>query len=96
MTHTNLEVRHNAARSRYEVSIDGRLAGFADYRDANGPVVFLHTEVEVAQRGQGIGGELVRGALDDVRRRGGTVVARCPFVSRFIDEHPEYDDLREA
>jgi predicted GNAT family acetyltransferase len=28
-----------------------------------------------------------------VRRRQYTVVSHCPYVSKFLDEHPEYQDL---
>jgi len=87
------EVRNNAPRSRYEVSLDGRLVGFADYRAEGDIVVFPHTEIEPSMRNQGLGAELVRGALDDVRARGGTVVAQCWYVAEFIDHHPEYADL---
>ncbi len=44
-------------------------------------------------RNQGLGEVLVRGALDDVLARGGTVVAQCWYVAEFIDQHPEYADL---
>ena len=44
-------------------------------------------------RKQGLGAELVRGALDDVRARGSTVLAQCWYVAEFIDQHPEYADL---
>ena len=87
------EVSHNAARSRYEIALDGRLAGFADYRADRDTIVFPHTEIEPAMRNQGLGAELVRGALDDVRARGGRVVAQCWYVAEFIDQHPEYADL---
>ena len=87
------EVRHNAARSRYEINLDGRLAGFADYRADGDTIVFPHTEIEPSMRNQGLGAELVRGALDDVRARGGTVVAQCWYVAEFIDQHPEYAAL---
>jgi hypothetical protein len=87
------EVHHNAARSRYEISLDGRLVGFADYRAHGDTIVFPHTEIEPSMRNQGLGEVLVRGALDDVRARGGTVVAQCWYVTEFIDQHPEYADL---
>ena len=87
------EVRHNAPRSRYEINLDGRLAGIADYRADGDTIVFPHTEIEPAMRNHGIGAELVRGALDDVRARGGRVVAQCWYVAEFIDQHPEYADL---
>jgi uncharacterized protein len=44
-------------------------------------------------RGKGLGAELVRHALDDVRGSGGKVVADCWYVAEFIAEHPEYGDL---
>jgi predicted GNAT family acetyltransferase len=90
---SSTEVHHNERRSRYEISLDGRLVGFADYRAHGDTIVFPHTEIEPSMRNQGLGAELVRGALDDVRARGGTVVAQCWYVAEFIDEHPGYADL---
>lgn len=90
------EVRHNAEQSRYEIVVDDRVVGIADYRDTPDVVVFPHTEIDPPMRGQGLGEELVAAALDDVRRSGRTVAPRCWFVARFLDEHPEYQDLRAA
>jgi uncharacterized protein len=87
------EVRHNAEQSRYELRLDGQLVGIADYR-ANGSVLtFPHTVVVGSLRGRGLGAELVRSALDDIRTRGATVVPQCWYVADFIDTHPEYADL---
>ena len=72
------------------------LAGFAEYRPRPHAVVFTHTEVDEAFEGQGIGGALVRGALDDVRSKGLAVVPLCPFVKAWIAKHPEYEDLVAA
>jgi uncharacterized protein len=90
------EVRHNTAASRYELLLDGRVVAVADYRAEGDVLVFPHTEVEAARRGQGLGAELVRAALDDVRRSGRTVVPRCWYVAEFIDANPEYRDLLAA
>ena len=88
------EVQFNDERSRYELMIDGRLVGVADTRPKGDAVVFPHTEIEASMRGRGFGEILVRGALDDVRRRGATrVVPQCWFVADFIDANPEYTDL---
>ena len=43
--------------------------------------------------GKGIGSQLVKGALDQVRADGLKVIAQCPFVKGYIDKHPEYADL---
>jgi hypothetical protein len=41
----------------------------------------------------GVGSRLAKGALDDVRRRGLKVVARCPFIAAWLKRHPDYADL---
>jgi hypothetical protein len=87
------EVRDNPQARRYELLLDGRLVGVADYRDTGAALDFPHTEIVGELRSQGFGAELVRGALDDVRRRGQMVIPTCSYVAQFIAEHPEYRDL---
>ncbi len=92
-------------RSRFEIHVDGRLAGFAQYqakRQGDGPdlLVFTHTEVDDAFAGRGLGSVLVRAALDDARSRGLPVRPDCPFVRAYVARHPDQyldlvpDDLR--
>ena len=81
-------------RNRYEIRADERLAGFAEYRvRRDGTVVFTHTEIQSDFDGRGLGGQLARAALDDVRRRGAGVVPQCPFMAGYIERHPQYADL---
>ena len=87
------EVVDAPERSRYEVVRDGTVLGFAAYQRTDDLVVMTHTEVDRAYEGQGVGGRLVRGALDDVRARGGRVLAVCPFVAAWLERHPDYHDL---
>jgi predicted GNAT family acetyltransferase len=79
---------------RYELLEGDEVVGFADYRDGGeGALVFPHTVIDPSRRGQGLGEVLVRGALDDVRRRGATVVPTCWYVAEFIGANPDYADL---
>lgn len=87
------EVVHNVKEERYEILVDGELAGFTAALDRGDTVVFPHTEVFGEFEGQGLASVLVAGALDDVRGRGKRVVATCPYVSRFISKHADYQDL---
>jgi predicted GNAT family acetyltransferase len=91
-----IETRHQPDDDRYEILVDGRRVGIADYRIVGDTYVFHHTEIEPSWRGQGLGAVLVQAALDDVRDRGGHVEPRCWFVAEFIDDHPEYANLRVA
>src|SRR5688500_14636551 len=83
----------NPEASRFEIRVDGALAGFADYREEGATLAFTHTLVEDAYEGQGVGSALARAALDAVRERGGHVLPYCPFIRGWIAKHPDYLDL---
>jgi predicted GNAT family acetyltransferase len=89
-------VRDNPQTNRYEIldAVD-RVAGFTEYDldEAGNTITFVHTEVDPAFEGQGIGSKLASGALDDVRERGLKVVAVCPFIAGYIERNPQYADL---
>lgn len=87
------EIRHNPAQHRYEAWVDGGLAGFLSYRRDPDRVAFLHTEVRDELEGRGIGGALVREALDGARAQGEMVAPLCPFVAAYVKRHPDYRDL---
>ncbi len=87
-------VSNNAELKRYEVKVGDDLAGFAEYMLSNGLITFTHTEIDPAFEGKGLGSELVRFALDDVRATGERkVLPLCPFVKGWMAKHPEYQDL---
>jgi predicted GNAT family acetyltransferase len=91
---SNIEVVHIPEAERYEIQVDGVVAGFTEAHPRDdGVVVFPHTLVDDAYEGQGLASILVTGALDDVRRRGLRIVVTCPYVTRFLRKHPEYQDL---
>lgn len=89
----SVAVSDNPEASRYEISVDGDVGGVAVYRLEGDRIVFLHTEIDPAHEGEGLGGRLARGALDDTRARGLTVVPLCPFIAGWIRRHPDYVDL---
>jgi predicted GNAT family acetyltransferase len=93
MAFVSTDVRDNPDRSRYELFVDGEIVGIADYRVDGDVIVIPHTEIDRAKRGNGLGAELVRGTLDDIRASGRTVVPQCWYVAEFISEHPDYQDL---
>jgi predicted GNAT family acetyltransferase len=90
------EVRRNDAEQRYELVVDGVVAGIADFRVDGETVVLPHTEIDARNRGHGLGAVLVQGALDDIRDSGRTVVPVCWYVAQYIDEHPQEQDLLAA
>jgi len=88
------EVVQDVSMNRFELLVDGVQAGISDYVQDDEKIVFIHTEIDPAFRGQGLGDEIARGALNLVRGETNLrVVARCPFIKKWIGEHPDYQDL---
>lgn len=88
------EVTNNEEKTRFEIHLDGGVAGFADYRQAPRQLrSFLKTEVDPAYRGQGLGGHLIKAALDSTRDSGLGVLPYCPAFQSYIAKNPEYLDL---
>jgi uncharacterized protein len=94
---TDISVADHPDHQRYEATVDGTVAGFAQHEFSDGHIVFVHTEVDDAFEGKGVGSVLARAALDDVRAKGEhDVVALCPFIAAWIERHPAYQDLLAA
>lgn len=89
----DVRVADNPREHRFEAFIGDELAGFATYRLEPDRIVFLHTEVDDAFEGHGVGSRLAAGALDEARSRHLMVVPRCEFIASYIERHPAYADL---
>jgi predicted GNAT family acetyltransferase len=88
-----VEVHDVPERERYEVTLDRDRAGFAQYVRRGGRTIFVHTEIDPAFEGHGLGSALARGALDAERDAAHPIVPLCPFIRAYVDRHPEYLDL---
>jgi predicted GNAT family acetyltransferase len=91
-----MTVRDNPELQRYEAVVDGELAGSILYREHDDALILVHTEVEEAFEGQGIGSRLIAATLDDIRARGLRMRPFCAFVRAYLERHPEYNDLIAA
>ena len=86
-------VSDNRGASRFELHLDAELVGFAEYRPAGDSVIIAHTEIAEGHEGEGLGGVLVRAALERIRESGKTVIPTCPFTAAYIRRHPEFVEL---
>lgn len=73
---------------RFRATEDGVDAQLV-YRTENQHLVLVHTEVPDALGGRGVGGRLVRAAVERAKRTGETVVPWCPFARRWLREHAD-------
>ena len=88
------DVVQNIEQNRFEIRIDGAVVGCSMYQLFGNSIIFTHTVIEADRQEHGLGGELVQGALDQIRSTTTLrVVAQCPFVAHWISTHPDCQDL---
>ena len=88
-----ITVTDNRAATRCAARDGETLAGFADYLRTSELVAFVHTEVDPAFAGRGVGSLLAREGIESVRADGLRVLAVCPFIAGWLTRHPQYADL---
>ncbi|MEV5839968.1 GNAT family N-acetyltransferase [Nocardia sp. NPDC052112] len=85
------KVVRNDEKKRYEVFYDGELAGFSEYEERGDETVFIHTEIDGAFSGKGLGTILAANAVEDVIARDRVIRPLCPFIKAYLEKHPQYD-----
>jgi len=88
----DIEVTHNPAENRFEVTIDGNLA-VLDYTMMDDIIIFRHTGVPPEIGGGNVGISLVETGLEYARQNKLGVRSRCWFMNKYLQRHPEYQDL---
>jgi predicted GNAT family acetyltransferase len=80
------DVTDNQAESRFELTEEGHLAELV-YEAGKGRLVLVHTGVPDELGGRGLGGVLVKAALERARDEGLTIVPKCPFARSWLEKH---------
>ncbi len=88
------QIRDNTETGRYEILVDGDVAGFVDYHRSVDRVMIPRTVTLPAHRGQGLAAVLVQHVMDEARREGRSVTTSCWYVRDWLAAHPEYRDLQ--
>lgn len=88
-----MDVQHDPSRHRFFLEVSGGTAELS-YRPLDGGALDLvHTGVPEAAAGQGIGGKLAKAAFAWARQNGVKLVPSCPFVQKWLERHPDEQDL---
>lgn len=88
-----MEIVNNKRQFRFEITfLSGEIATM-EYRWLRGSMVIMHTLVPASERGKRVGDKLARHVLEHARAHNLKVIVYCPFVTLYIQKHPEYGDL---
>lgn len=85
-------VVHDADRHRFVAATEAGEA-VLEYSQSDTLLVLSHTSVPQEVEGQGIGSALAEAALSHARAAGFQVRPQCPFVSAYVERHPEWRDV---
>ncbi|WP_436497298.1 GNAT family N-acetyltransferase [Actinokineospora sp. HUAS TT18] len=80
---------------RYEVTVDGEVAGFTQYTDRDHQRIFFHTEIDERFSGRGLASKLISAALASTREAGQRIVPICPFVAAYLKRHDDFADIAD-
>ena len=83
--------QHEPGRQRF--TLPTTPLSVLDYELSAGRVVFTHTGVPPAYRGQGLAAKLVEAGLQWAREEGLKVVPACSYAQLYIQRHPEWQNL---
>jgi predicted GNAT family acetyltransferase len=87
-----IRVVDNPNENQFEAHVDGHVA-IVSYLRRGDTIFFTHTEVPKELEGRGLGNLLARAVLERSQAEHWKVVARCPFIAKYIERHPEYQPL---
>jgi predicted GNAT family acetyltransferase len=90
---SNIIIRNNPERSRFEVVDSDKVIGQAAYKEyeaGEAQRIFYHTVIDDEYGGQGLAARLATQALDETVADGITIVPVCPYIKKFLTKHPEY------
>lgn len=89
----DVPVEHRPEAGRFEADIGGQRA-VIEYSIDAGVMTLTHTEVAQGLEGRGIGGELVKAALEHARAEGLKVQPSCSYARAWMERHPDTRALR--
>lgn len=90
-----ITVVDNPGEHRFEARIDGRVA-LVSYVRTGDTIILTHTEVPKELQGHGLGNAVAREVLAQTKRAGLNVIVKCPFLTKFIERHPEYRPVQRT
>ncbi|MDR0988956.1 MAG: N-acetyltransferase [Prevotellaceae bacterium] len=89
---TDYELFNNTESQQYEFHVENCTPRI-EYIQTDNDIYLTRTEVPFGLGGKGIGSWLVEKTLRNLQKEGRRVVPLCPFITVYINKHPEWKQL---
>ena len=80
-------------KGAFFIEEDGEWIAELTYVRDNGVMTIDHTEIDEKLRGEGIGEDMVKAAVEYARENGLKINAVCPYAKKVIERMPESQEL---
>ena len=80
----------------FYIDEDGEWIAELTYIRNNGVMTIDHTEIDEKLRGEGIGQDMVKAAVEYARESGLKINPVCPYAKKVIERTPEFQDVLEG
>jgi hypothetical protein len=80
-------------KGAFYIDQDGEWIAELTYFKNGGVMTIDHTEIEESLRGEGIGEDMVKAAVEYARENGLKINAVCPYAKKVIEDDPELRDV---
>jgi len=82
----DMTITNNSSIGRFEIKHEKCMA-LLEYEVTGNQMILVHTEVPKELEGKGLGGKLVKFALEHAKENNLGVVAQCEFAQSYIERH---------
>lgn len=90
----NITNNINGEKGRFEINFEGEPAGLMEYtKDSDSQITITHTEVDEAFGGKGLGGLLVKAAVDYAKENNLKIRPACSFAKHVLEKDNQYRDV---
>ena len=80
-------------KGAFYIDEDGEWIAELTYERNNGTMTIDHTEIHEKLRGEGIGQDMVKAAVEYARENGLKINALCSYAKKVIERTPEFQDV---
>jgi len=80
-------------KGAFYIDENGEWIAELSYIKEDGIMTIDHTEIDEKLRGEGIGQDLVKAAVEYARENGLKINAVCPYAKKVIERTPEFQDV---
>ena len=88
--------RHDhGQKGAFYIEENGEWIAELSYIKNNGTMTIDHTEIDEKLRGEGIGQDMVKAAVEYARENSLKIKPLCPYARKVIERTPEFQDVLE-